>query len=130
MSSTCDPDIIMTLERQSQDYLGVYGVVSFVVDAKKHKKVAEKCGSKSFRTIELPVGFYELTLNRGKHQYPFQQKQVCIKNPLEKGSKDTSPSSLAKVFSTLLNPVSNPSKPPGVEQADYDRALNSSLRIS
>ena len=130
MSSTCNPDIIRTLERQSQDYLGVYGVVSFVVDAKKHKTVAEKCGSKSFRTIEFPVGFYELSLGRGKRPYPYQQKQVCIKDPLEKGPKDTSPSSLAKVFSTRAHPVSNPSKPADVEQEDYERALGSSLRIS
>ena len=108
----------MTLERQSQDYLGVYGLVSFVVDAKKHKKVAEKCGSKSFRTIELPAGNYELTQGRGIHPYPLQQSQVCIKNPLERGKK-TSPSALAKnVFSTPGHLVSLPDKPAGEEQED------------
>ena len=110
-------DIRMTLTRNAADYFGTYGDLTFrATDAKINQQV----GAITLKTIELPPGNYVMDLARGQHTYPLQTADSIVTDPLKRAA-DTSPRKLGAVWLFV------PPKPPGVDQEDYDLAMDSSI---
>ena len=111
-------DIIISLNRASADYFGVYGTLN--ISLTDNKKICCE-PPQGILTIESPNGSYLKSGDTKVKTYPLQTPHSTIPDPLHRGTH-TAPA-------RVLGNAKFPFKQDGVSDEDYADALNSSIFI-